>query len=605
MIEIDQLDSTIESLRPQFVDFDNHVIRLHLMAYSVKEMIDRLNNQYDPAELDSEENALYEDDLNLIPHGYYGLLRYEIVRLMEERDPLKIKNLPDDRTDDLHNLLRFQVSEFQNKPREPVYYYEYEGLKDLVNELSFTDPEAVYLRPPRVKPVGFDKIFSIDEEKYVIDYSRLSIDSYKRYSDYLITEFYKGDQFLRPDEILDHMLDGLQLQDINSINCINIGVGNVLWTLRKKYPDTDLNKGVVIQSRNICESFLCAVNLWPLTWYLREPYIKFDNPFEEREKEVVEKKRPWPGPYDLTLGVVSEHEFLEKSLNPDIFTISHDSTEVENQYIELLLAKLSESGQASIAVPERYLYSSHSRPSREFYLNKGWISRIKEVPQENAGNSFGKMVIIHFDRSNPVSEMHRISFRSGTETTSWTIEEIREKNPQLDLRPSRFLDSVEYEYRDIFELFEKGHLDKNLKGDLVTILSSLTDGSVFKNNFNPSRNILEAIYRQLFLTEKPLPESELFFDQQDRINLERCWRYLSGMGVQRDKHGSSLLKRQGGERFPPHVKDCAKMCQGLTNKNSHYYEGDATLYEYRAAVNALLVTLDWFRKEMTVRESSQ
>lgn len=172
---------------------------------------------------------------------------------------------------------------------------------------------------------------------------------------------------------------------------------------------------------------------------------------------------------------------------------------------------------------------------------------------------------------------------------------IRENNSHLDLSPARFLNSIEFEYREAFELFDKGYLDKRLRPDLLEIVNALDGKSSFKTLFNPCRSLLEAICQGIIKKEPDLIPYRVRLAKSG-VNLKNCLDYLSGEKVRitsRDGKRDEYSLREAA--IPAHVSICVKTCKELADKSSHFYGPTMSIFAYRSAVYALLETLAWLK----------
>ena len=155
---------------------------------------------------------------------------------------------------------------------------------------------------------------------------------------------------------------------------------------------------------------------------------------------------------------------------------------------------------------------------------------------------------------------------------------------------------IEKHYADVFEVFDKGYLDASLRNDLLSILKKLNDNASVKNNFNPLRKFIEAIYEKIKNKDTNLIPDEVYYGRgRIGINLEWTWRYLSGMSVNMDR---TTLPFQSPALFSEHISKNVKTVEELSSTISHHYSKDVTTYAYKSAVFALLEALLWFKALM-------
>lgn len=156
---------------------------------------------------------------------------------------------------------------------------------------------------------------------------------------------------------------------------------------------------------------------------------------------------------------------------------------------------------------------------------------------------------------------------------------------------------IEKQYEDVFEVFDKGYLEPSLRNDLLTVVKKLNDSANVKNNFNPLRKFIEAIYEKIKDKDTNLIPDEVYYGRGGiGINLEWTWRYLSGMTVNVDKTSPPFQTLK--PLFSEHISKNVKTVEGLSSTISHIYPNSVTTYAYKSAVFALLEILLWFKKLM-------
>ncbi len=155
---------------------------------------------------------------------------------------------------------------------------------------------------------------------------------------------------------------------------------------------------------------------------------------------------------------------------------------------------------------------------------------------------------------------------------------------------------IEKQFADIFDIFDKGYLDASLRNDLLPIIKKLNDNANVKNNFNPLRKFIEAIYEKIKNKDTNLIPDEIYYGRgRIGINLEWTWRYLSGMSVNIDRTTPPF---QSPALFSEHISKNVKTVEELSSTISHHYSKDVTTYAYKSAVFALLEALLWFKALM-------
>lgn len=155
---------------------------------------------------------------------------------------------------------------------------------------------------------------------------------------------------------------------------------------------------------------------------------------------------------------------------------------------------------------------------------------------------------------------------------------------------------IERQFVDVFEIFDKGFLEASLRNDLLTVIGKLDDSANVKNNFNPLRKFIEAIYEKIKAKDTNLIPDEVYFGRGGvGINLEWTWRYLSGMPVNVDRTSPPF---QASALFSEHISKNVKTVEELSSTISHHYPKNVTTYAYKSAVFALLEILLWFKELM-------
>ena len=165
----------------------------------------------------------------------------------------------------------------------------------------------------------------------------------------------------------------------------------------------------------------------------------------------------------------------------------------------------------------------------------------------------------------------------------------------------RIEDLEEWTYRDVFSLFQGDYFDVGLRQDLIRILKRLSETSGVKDNFNPLRTVLEAVVRKIKDTDSALLPDEVFIHEFNRgINLEWCWKYLSGLPVYRRGERNPVVE-PAPQLLPPHVSACMKLVKENSTKISHEYSEEVYPYAYKTSVFALMEVLMWLRDFLNSR----
>jgi len=218
-------------------------------------------------------------------------------------------------------------------------------------------------------------------------------------------------------------------------------------------------------------------------------------------------------------------------------------------------------------------------------------------------NTFFPAVVntAHIDAFAEVREVIR---ERGGEIFLKASGDVEEESKIFRFIKERLETSDAWRYKDVFSLFDKGYLNEEFRNDLAEIIRNLNVTTNPKNNFNPIRKLLEAVYEGINGSDSSLIPREVFVGRGGGVNLEWTWRYLSGLPVDvRDNRGNPTRYRNAAV-FPPHISKCVKACEDLSSLISHLYPQDVGIYSYRTAANALFETLIWFGGYMDTRASN-
>lgn len=151
-----------------------------------------------------------------------------------------------------------------------------------------------------------------------------------------------------------------------------------------------------------------------------------------------------------------------------------------------------------------------------------------------------------------------------------------------------------WKYKDVFEVFDKGYLDNSHRQDLLAIIKKLNDGNNLKHNFNPLRQILEAVYEGIKQRDTNLIPDQVYNSLGGGVNLDWCWKYLSGIAIY--NRNRTLVAPMVAPLFPQHIISCAKQVKELSSTISHLYRNNVSIYCYKSAVFALLEILLWYQE---------
>lgn len=238
--------------------------------------------------------------------------------------------------------------------------------------------------------------------------------------------------------------------------------------------------------------------------------------------------------------------------------ISPEQEKEDFDFLPLALARLQELNQKT------------GRIHTPFAVNTGYYG-----DQERFNTLLKKMKGELFDKSLQEEEM-----------LDYLLAELRNSENNV----------IELAYAEVFKVFELNYLDSDYRTKLLNILKKLDDHPTVKDNFNPLRKMLEGIYLKLKTTNPSIVPDDVFWRGPGKINLDWTWRYLSGMRVDNNESGETY--KPSKTVFPKHVSMNVKAFLDLSQKISHDYTQNVTIYCYKSAVFALLETLLWFRDFM-------
>lgn len=578
MKRIDEFDSILDGLQTKYFEYDEPILRLHLLAYSVWDQI--------------YKTKLCWFLLKNIEWGYSGLIRYELLERLLNDDPYNLRSCSDDEYNDLKAFVAFQVGEFVSltKPKTT----KFNSLFDLLREFAYLDPNAVKLK--------VDESFA---ESFSLHFNDFSEETYRVFAGYLIDDFYSGTYRYPTVELVNLFVDQINLGGVYTVFNLNSGIGSIPLEIANRFPDDQFPVDADVQ--NTCEQFLCDINLWTVAPTLGEPLAMQRNRFDEARQNYVFSKYHDSSNndlFDLAIGIVpSTEDQITQELDSTFYKFSHGTQNSENAYVELMLSIITETGKAVVVVPTRFLNSSDSRLLREAYLSLDWIVSVTDVPKNFIPESLEKMSIVSFDRNKSAEQKDKVVFRSGKDNIEKSSGLIRDNNSILDLSPSRFFSSIEFQYRNVFELFDKGFLDEKLRSKLIKIIENLENMNEVEDNFTPLRKMIEGIFEGIKRKNTQFIPDEVCYRSDESINVAWCRKYLSGEPVWVEKKKQTFrYSDRFPERslFPKQIITSVNICLDYSNPNSHLHQDQVGIFAYRTAANALLDTLNWF---ITLMES--
>lgn len=147
-------------------------------------------------------------------------------------------------------------------------------------------------------------------------------------------------------------------------------------------------------------------------------------------------------------------------------------------------------------------------------------------------------------------------------------------------------------YQDVFEVFDKGHLDYRIRAELFETLMRMdsSKATVIRDNLARIRRIQEAIYIALSKASLEWVPVSLFKVDGEHIALRPALRHLHAKGYHQDL-----------------IRDFASCCYAVASDNGSHtpYENPdyaPTRYTVQATVNMLMDLVLWFSKLMDSRQ---
>lgn len=536
-----------------FPDLSEHLIRLHLIAYSA------VAHPVLGPRVPVQVHFLY---VNRLLEGKY-------LEQLLSVDPLDIIACSEG---DVIDLLSFQIERFVKISRPN--FSSSETYQELFEELSFTDPDAV--------------VSMNNGASHSVKSGLLSIRSRVQLFEFHIDQFFRDNSYRWPSALLEHFTDSVQLNGGESVYSLTAGTGELIAAINNKHHEIDL--WFTVHANGPCESFLCEMNLF--AHGVKNVLVNSNHRFDEVPDDF--RGRNDPELFDIVVGITGLTEI--DILDDNFFRIASRQEKAEIADIELSVNLLKQNGRAFLLVPNDFFFNEEGRLFREYLVGSKLVETIIEISLPSSKGQISTPILMVLHKREVTCNNNELIFKRGDTIVAKDLAAVRENNPHLDLRPLRFLDSIEFEYKELFELFDHQHLNGKLRNDLIEILEALKGNRRYDNLFNSSRIILEAIYDSLISKYKPSPR-RLFIDSSNRIRLENCWRYFSGMSVaQYTNDPKPVIPSRA--LFPPHIQATAKICQSFGNTNSHYHKGESSLSSFRSSAFALLDLLEWFRNEV-------
>jgi hypothetical protein len=156
---------------------------------------------------------------------------------------------------------------------------------------------------------------------------------------------------------------------------------------------------------------------------------------------------------------------------------------------------------------------------------------------------------------------------------------------------------IRSEFPDVFEVFRLGYLDRKSETILLKIIISLnkeyTDIEDFL--FNPVRQILESLYRELNkFDDRLIPGAGINYER-NKVNLTWCMLRLSNGAEFRDPVTKSLVVKSIEPPLPPALGSILHTVTKIVSTKSHADKSATHSYLIKSVVYGLLEILLWYK----------
>ena len=157
---------------------------------------------------------------------------------------------------------------------------------------------------------------------------------------------------------------------------------------------------------------------------------------------------------------------------------------------------------------------------------------------------------------------------------------------------------IRNEFPDVFETFKLGYLDSKTEKKLITILSLLekeNTSDLKELLYNPIRQILEAIYKELNkLDDNIIPGVGINYER-NQVNLFWCMLRLSTGAEFRDPKNKTVVVNYIKPVMPDYLGLMLHSLTMITNAKSHDSEVYNYTYLIKGVVYSLLGILLWYK----------
>lgn len=539
-------------------DYSEHAIRLHLLAYSVIDYI-RLTKQ----------NWL---TARHIRNGYFGLLHKMLLDSVLEDDPFGLRSADENDFEALKNFVRNQIHWFLDNP--------FQGTSDdsrfITQELSFTEPEAVE---------RIDNNFDDADLVYCsfrINHQVLSINGYQKLLNSHLSEFYRRLPFLSPGKKVVELM-AQEVTGSGSLINFTSGCGDILVELSTRAFQPDHVDGFIsVEARPVyfLEGLLCELNLWAVSDRLGEcsVYSEGGDIFEVVTGEDSTK-------YDIAIGFASPADSFDSAyLRNQRFLnqLLPTGADYPEAYLTALLESVEPSqGKVVVAVPINMLLSNSAFPTRSRLIANRQITKVIEVDDSECG-PIAVLSIGGLAREDP----ELVEFVKGTQSVKIPFHRVKQGNDDLDLRPSRYLRSVEYRFREVLEIFNDSIMPNSLRPRFVALLEKL-DSDLTPGDLVEIRSFVEEFLKTI-REKKPALLPEVVFNMREG-RITACVLFLGGK--------ADFKPRPRWDRpsavIPSSVFHALSLCVDFGNQGAHGNSHNLDSSAFTASLYSMIVALKW------------
>lgn len=558
MISRNEYDSAALEQINDNPDFSEHAVRLHLLCYSV---IDYIGN-----------TKLSWFTRVRIQHGYFGLLQIDLLNSIHKDDPFDLRNVDENDFEALQGLVRYQLQWFLDNP----FHGAYEDSRFILQELSFTEREAVKRLDDNSNDSGLSNC------SFELDHKALSTNGYRRLLESYLAEFYRRLPYLSPGKRVVELM-AQEASGSGSLINFTSGCGEILVELSKNaHPPDHVDGYISVEARPVyfLEGLLCELNLWAVSDRLGESDVYSEG--GDIFKVVTDTDST---KYDIAIGFASpadsfDSEYLrnQRFLN-QLLPAGADYPEA---YLTALIESVEPSqGKVVVAVPISMLHSNSAYQTRSRLIANRQITKVIEVEDSECG-PIAVLSLGGFERED--SEL--VELVKGTQSVKIPFHRVQDGNDDLDLRPSRYLRSVEYRFREVLEIFDDTRMPERLRPRFVALLEKLD------SDWNPGdlveiRKVVEEFLKTIRHKNPALLPDDVFNLREGRI--PACVLFLGG----RPDFRFPRRWQKARPVIPASVFHALSLCVDFGNQGAHGNGSNLDGSAFNASLYSMIVALKW------------